>query len=209
MSAGAAFAGADAAATFMGGLLDRSRLRAEARVHTENARLDLLQGEEVIARTMREERQVSGAALAAMAGTGVRVGTGTSADIIRQNALEREIEVGNLRAQAQGASRNNLQAAADARAAGNDALIGATIGAASRIASYASQRDSQAKVDAAVDAERAARLAEIKVGRGGVGLVADTRPPAARGAGFGVHGHDPFQLRPSTRRFGVLSLPGA
>lgn len=203
MSAGAAFAGIEAGAALLGGILDRSTLRAQARVHEENARLSLLEGEEIIARTMREERQVSGAAIAAMAESGTRLGTGTAADIIRQNAIEREVEIGNIRAQAQGRARNEKQAAVDARRAGDDALIGGVISAAARVGSFAAQEDARKKVDAQLEAERKARLKDLQVDRG---LPVDRAPAAA---GYGVHAHDPRNPFKAQRRFGVLGLPGA
>lgn len=192
MSAGDGFAGLDIASGLIAGLLDRSALRAEARVHEENARLALLEGEELVARTMREERQVSGRAIAAIAGSGVQVGSGTAADIIRQNAIEREVEIGNLRTRAQGAARNSRQRAVDARFAGDSALIGSFVEAGARVVSYAAQRDARDRVQKQAESERAARLEALTV---------DRSDPGAAGSGA-------LSVRPR-RRFGVLSTPGA
>jgi hypothetical protein len=47
--------------------------------------------------------------------------------MIRQSAIEREIEIGNIRAQAHGKAQGYYQAGADARAEGNAALIGGVL----------------------------------------------------------------------------------
>lgn len=208
MSAGAGFTAIMAGADLLGGLLDRSALRAQARVHEENARLSLLEGEEVVARTLRDEAQVSGAAIAAMAGSGARVGTGTAVDIIEQNAIEREVEVNNVRAQAQGRARNFRQAAEDARYSGDMALIGGVMSAAGRVASFAAQTEAQNKVDAQIEAERAARLEMLKVDRGGGGQSLQQDPRGQTGARWMIPEAGGPMALPRTRRFGVLTGPG-
>lgn len=206
MSAGDGFAGVEAAGMLLGGLLERSSARAQARVLEENARLSLLEGEEAIAQTLRQERQVSGAAVAAMAGSGARVGTGTAADIIRQNGLEREIEIGNIRAQAQGQARNQIQAAEDLKASGDHALFGALAQAGTHMLSYKAQVESRATLDAQVAKERAARLEALRVKR-----APTANPAAANGNPFRGHPQpNPHLQNPAVgRRFGVLGLPGA
>lgn len=158
MSAGAAAAGIQMAGAMLGGLEQRSALRAQARVHDENARLSLLAGEEAAAQTARDERQSAGAAIAAMAESGFVPGTGTPLDLIQQSALERELEIGNIRAQAQGEARNHRMAAYDARRAGRAALIGGVAGAAAAAGDFASQRSSQRRLDRIAANERSYRL---------------------------------------------------
>ena len=200
MSAGAAVAGFQIVTTLLGGVEANSAARADGRLLDENARLTRLSGEQDIAAVMREERQISGAALAAMAGSATAIGTGTSADIIMQNAVEREIEIGNLRAQAEGEARNYEQAANDRRAEGRAALVNSVLAAAGSGFEAAAGMDARARrqnADARNHASRLPRKAPpvgraTLMGTGGqVGPVAVTR--------------DPLSPRP---RFGVLSRPG-
>lgn len=200
MSAGAAFAGVQILGTVLGGFEENSAARAEARVLDENGRLTRLAGEENIAAIIREERQVSGAAIAAMAGSATTVGTGTAADLIMQNALEREIEIGNLRAQAEGEARNYEQAAMDRRAAGKAALVNSLFEAVGvgleTHASFEARRTMQ-EADAADHLSRMPRKAR-KTGQ--AGIVADDRGAVQ------LNGLDPkFWMRP---KFGTISRPG-
>lgn len=158
MSAGAAFAGLQIAGAVLGGLSENSAARAEARVLDENGRLALLEGEQQATQTAREERQVSGAAIAALAGNGVMVGTGSALDIIQQNAIEREVEIGNIRAQAQAENRNYRQAASDRRYAGRQALIGGIFEGVGTALSYGMDQGTQGKLDAQAKKERASQM---------------------------------------------------
>lgn len=187
MSAGAAFMGMQVAGALLGGIAGNSAARSEARTLDENGRLSLLAGEQEAAQTLREERQVSGEAIAAMAGNGTMVGTGSALDIIRQNAIEREVEIGNIRARARAEDRNYRQAASDRRFAGRQALIGSLFDAAGSVAAYGMDRDTRAGLDAQAARERASRM--------------PAPVPASDGTVRGV------ALSMPRRRFGVVSLP--
>lgn len=196
MSAGAAFAGIQIAGAVLGGLQANSAARAEARGLDESGRLELLAGEQEAATTLREERQVSGEAIAAMAGGSTMVGTGTALDIIRQNAIEREVEIGNIRAQARARDRDYRQAAIDRRHQGRQALIGSLFDAAGKAASYAIDRGTQGKVDAQAARERESRLPTSS------NRIMPGEHSQTDAIMWGEAG--PFRRR----RFGVLSMPG-
>jgi hypothetical protein len=165
MSAGAAFAGLQIAGSLLGGLSENSAARSEARALDENGRLALLEGEQQATQTAREERQVSGAAIAALAGSGVTVGTGSALDIIQQNAIEREVEIGNIRAQAQAENRNYRQAASDRRYAGRQALIGGIFEGIGTAVTYGMTKGTQGKLDAQAKKERASQEPRTSSGK--------------------------------------------
>lgn len=199
MSAAAGAAGLQIASALLGGFEENATARRDARTLDENARLTRLAGEEQIAATIREERQVSGAAIAAMAGGSAAIGTGTAADIIMQNAVEREVEIGNLRAQAEGEARNYEQAAADRRAAGRAALVrGAFDAAGLGLQAYAGAqaRSTRQKADAADHNSRMPRRTSQTGTSGSVGTSAKRNTMTTR---------DPLMPR---NRFGVVSRPG-
>lgn len=112
-----------AAAPMVAAIGENKELRTAARVDEENARLSLLAGEQEVGQTLRDERQLAGDALSAMAGSGVMIGSGSPADIIMESARQREREIIARRGQARGEQRNYLQASKDKRAAGRNALI--------------------------------------------------------------------------------------
>lgn len=155
MSAGAGFAGLQIAGALVGGLMGRSSKNAEARADDENGRLSLLQGEQEITNTRHDERQVAGEDIAAVAESGMVVGTGTAADLIQQSALEREIEIGNIRAQATGKAQQYYTAGATARAEGNAALIGGILQAGAAGLQFAAGQHTQGKLDAQSARQRA------------------------------------------------------
>lgn len=94
------------AGPIIGGMEDASSLRNQARVDRENANRTEMQGELDAWQTTRDARLAQGAGLAMAAADGNPVGTGTVADLVEQAALEREIEIGNLRAKARGEAYN-------------------------------------------------------------------------------------------------------
>ncbi|MAY78560.1 MAG: hypothetical protein CL802_13475 [Citromicrobium sp.] len=198
MSAGAAATGIQIAGVLLGGFEANGAARRDARVLDENARLTQLAGEEDIADVMREERQVSGMAIAAMATSATTVGTGTAADIIMQNAVEREVEIGNLRAKADGEARNFRQAAQDRRAEGRSAIFNSAFQAAGiglETKAAADARKVKAEADAA---DHASRMPRPALRRGTVSVT------GTRGAYDAVSPRDPLMRR----RFGVIGLPG-
>jgi len=133
-------------------------MRSEAAVLDENARLALLQGEQEIAQTRREERRLSGESIAALAGSGGLVGTGSALDIIRQNAIEREVEVGNIRALRQREAQDYRTAASDRRRAGDAALTRGAFEAVGTIGAAVVDGGTRKKVSNQMRRERASRL---------------------------------------------------
>lgn len=104
--------------------------RASARVDDENARLSILSGEQDALQTAHDERMQAGAQLAAMAGDGVQIGSGSAADLLAESAYQGSLEQFNIRTRAVRQSRNLSQQAADKRTAGRNALIGSMFGVA-------------------------------------------------------------------------------
>jgi len=112
-----------------GGLQQNTALRAQAAVDDQNAQRTLLQTEQQALQTRRDERRQSGALLAAMAGDGVQLGTGSTADVLAEAAVQREYEILNLRRQGAQQANNLYQAAEDKRHAGRQAIVNGLFGA--------------------------------------------------------------------------------
>lgn len=142
--------------------VDQSRqLKASAATDRENARRSEFQGELQVLQSRRDERQASGAAIAAMGESGLAVGTGTAADLIRQNAVEREMEILNIRHQASQDAANLRVSAADKKRAARGAIISGILGAASQGAAGASAISGQSRLDGLAAAERASRVPRL------------------------------------------------
>lgn len=156
--AAAIMTGLSVVGTVMGGIQEKKAARAEARGLDENARLAELQGEQEAATTAREERRISGEAIAAMAGSGAMLGTGSALDIIRQNAIEREVEIGNIRAEAGRQAADYRFQARQSRKAGKAALINAGFSVVSQVAGAAFGGQTGSMLSAQAGRERASRL---------------------------------------------------
>ncbi len=151
-------AGMQAVGTVMSAIDQSKQLKASARADRENARRSELQGELQVLQTRRDERQASGAAIAALGESGLAIGTGSAADLIRQNAIERETEILNIRYQA-GQEAENLRASAiNKKRAAKTAIIMGVMNAVSQGAQAASGISGQAKLDAQAETERQSRL---------------------------------------------------
>lgn len=161
--------------SIMGGIDEAKQLRRSARADRENARRTELQGEYDVLQTIRDERAVSGDAIAAMASSGFALGTGSAADLIRQNAVEREMDILNIRYAANQDATNLRTQAADKKRAARGAIISGVLNAASQGAQGASAIKSQGRLDAQVIVERQSRLP-----RTSSGLVQPTGPWASR-----------------------------
>lgn len=146
-----------AAGALIGGIEERGALKGQAKADRENANRTEFQGELDSWQTMREARLAVGAGLAASAADGNVTGTGTVADLVEQATLEREMEIGNLRARARGEAAN-LRAEAKAKdRAATFAVIKGVVGAAGSIAGSVSDKNNQAKLSAAAGRDRASR----------------------------------------------------
>lgn len=120
-----------AAGQLLGGIEANRAGKVGAAVDTENARRSILQGEQESMQTRRDERAQSGEMIAAMGGSGIELGSGSSADLLAQSAYQRELEVLNIRTRRSSEANNLLQSAADRKAAGRAALVQGVFGAAS------------------------------------------------------------------------------
>ncbi len=124
-----------AMSSVMQGVGANSEARARARADEENARLSLLSGERDSEDIMRDERQMAGDALAAMAGGGLAIGTGSAATVLEESARQRERAIRTRREQARRENANYRQSAKDERSAGRNALIAGVIGGAAQAVS--------------------------------------------------------------------------
>lgn len=145
-----------AAAPVVEGLGQRSEYRRAARVDDENARLSILSGENDVEDILREERYTAGDALTMLSGSGLQVGTGSAAALLRESARQRNRAVATRREQAGRERDNYLRAAADKRAAGRNALIGGIFGAVSNAVAGVSGMRSSSRINAARDRVRTA-----------------------------------------------------
>ncbi|MGF7151325.1 hypothetical protein FHS96_004988 [Sphingomonas zeicaulis] len=144
--------------TLYGAVSQYQGLRQQAATDRENARLSELEGAQQESDIRREERAVSGDAIAAMGANGLRVGTGSALALLEQNAIERETAVLNAR---YGAARQALalreQARAKKKAAG-DALFTGILSAGAQALTGMSSASASADVSAAAGNVRAAQL---------------------------------------------------
>jgi len=155
--------------TVMGAVGEADQLKASARADRENARRGELQGELQVLQTIRDERQASGEAIAAMAGSGVAIGTGTAADLIRQNAVEREMEILNIRYSAGQEAANLRASAANKKSAAKSAIVQGVISAVAQGAQGYANISNMNKADAQAQKERDSRLPRKTGGGGSVG----------------------------------------
>jgi F0F1-type ATP synthase membrane subunit c/vacuolar-type H+-ATPase subunit K len=181
-----------AVGSLAGAASEAGALKDSARADERNANLTLLQGELDAQETRREERLAAGAGLAAAAGNGEALGTGTIADLFEQSALYREMDIANLRYSAAGEARNLNISARDKRKAAKFALIKGAIGAGSAIAGGIAQNKSNEKLTAAAARDR--QSAEGPLGRGRTG--AASAPVGRTRDGL------------NRRRLSVFGLPG-
>jgi hypothetical protein len=182
MSAGAAFMAVQVVGSVLGGFMEGDALDRQAGVHDENARLALLSGEEQAALSYRDERQVSGEAMAAIGQSGVAVGTGSAAELIHQNAISREVEIANIRNRARGEARNHKIAAGDSRRAATAARIGGIFGGASAALGYEMDRQTQSRERAQRQREWESRRPPSR-GKGKSASTKQSRRPPSRSKG--------------------------
>ena len=142
----------------IGGIEQDKAAHAQARVDDANAQRTLLAGEQQALQTRKDERRASGDMIAGMGGTGLMIGSGSAADVLAQNAYERELEILNIRTQSATNANNLYQAGADKRAAGKAALVQSIYGAASTAIAGAGQMRASRTISGANDAYRAASL---------------------------------------------------
>lgn len=168
MSFMAVAAGAQAIGGLMGAAEESRSLKQSARIDEENSRRTLLSGEEQVFQTIRDERMVSGEAIAAGGSSGFELGTGSAADIIRQNGIERETEILNIRYQARGEADDLIRSAREKRRAAKGAIVKGIFGAVATGAKFASDRDTQKKVSERAERERQSKIPTKRKSKFGV-----------------------------------------
>lgn len=139
------------------GIGANSEARAAARIDEENGRLSVLSGEQDVEQTLRDERMISGDALAQMGGAGIAIGTGTVSDLLEESIRQRDRQIDIRRQQALAEQDNYENAAQAKRKAGRSALIGAAFGAASAALSGVSNMNNQSRLSAQTKTERSVR----------------------------------------------------
>ncbi len=161
MASGAALIGLQVASAVAGGLSENSQARKEAAQLDENARLTQLNGESDVLAALRQSRMEEGAGAADAAASGHQgIGSGSIADLIYANALERQREASTIRANAQSEAKGLRSQATAARSRGKAAIFGGVFRAgAAALSGIQSQKD-MARIDAATKAGRTADLAQ-------------------------------------------------
>lgn len=148
----------------------------DAAVAEESARLSSLEGAYEEGRIRREERALSGEAVAAMGASGVQLGTGSALELLRENAYNSEYDALAARWNAASQARGYRMEATRARAGARDARRAGFLRAGASILTAASQYDSTTRLARASGAERTARAATttglaMPVPSGGYGRV--------------------------------------
>lgn len=146
------------AGPLIGGIEDRSQLKAAAAADRENAQRIEYQGELDSYETRRQARLAQGEGLAMAASTGNVVGTGSIVDLVEQAAIEREMEIGNIRAKARGEAANLRTSAAGKDKAAGMALFKGILGGALGYAATKADQKNAARITAQTGVEQRARL---------------------------------------------------
>lgn len=154
MAGGPIGIGLMAASSIMGAVGEHGQLKAGARVDGENARLAELGGAFEEEGIRRRERALSGDAVAALAGSGAQVGTGSALDLLFQNSVEREYEVLSRRYEAGSEAAGLRQQAAQKRKAAKGALFGGLLRAGAQAVTGISEMKDSARLSAAAKRSR-------------------------------------------------------
>lgn len=144
-----------------------SEARAAAAADDQNALLSQQAGEQDAYDIARDERQMSGEALALMGAGHVQLGTGSARDILADSAFQRERDIRVRRARAAGEAADYRRAAKDKRKAGHNALVGSVFGAAATALKGASDLRSNR-----IQSDQAARERRTRIGGYGSGYPA-------------------------------------
>jgi hypothetical protein len=147
------------AGPIIGGLEQSSALNASAAADRANANRTIYQGELDAYQVDRNARAAVGQGLAQAASDGNAVGTGSIADLVEQSAINREMDIANLRVTAQGHANAYLAAAAAKRTEANGALLKGFLGGALGYASARAEQINSAKVSKVDAANRASKAA--------------------------------------------------
>lgn len=157
---------------------------AEARGYRENARLTELQGEYDVLGALRKSRMEQGASVADAAASGGSIGSGSVADIIYQNSVERQMEALNIRAGAAGQASGLRSQAAQAKARGRAAIVKGVFRAGAAVLGGIKDQKNQDRLAGQVSTERAGQLqplGTIPLPSGTVGYGGVIEPPKTSG----------------------------
>lgn len=140
------------------GVSQHNALQAQAGVDRENARLTETQGEISAEEAARRARAVQGESIAALAGNGVALGTGSALDLLRQNAIEAETDILNRRYEAAGRAASLRTDANQKKAAARGALFGGVLRAGAAALTGMQDMGNADALDASSASLRAAQL---------------------------------------------------
>lgn len=139
--------GLQAAAPVIGGVMEAKGLRREARAMEEGARRDESQGAADSVAAYRESRMAIGEDMAALAGSGFAIGSGSAQDVLSQALIEREMEGMNIRHQAYLQAQEKRAAATDRRKAAKTAIYMGILNGATAAIGGAAQMRSDARAE--------------------------------------------------------------
>lgn len=147
-----------AASQVVGGIEQNSAAKRGAAIDEHNANLSALSAEQDAQRLRHNSRQEAGDLLVQQGSAGTIVGAGSGADILAQQAYQREVEILNIRTQGAYQAQNFKQAADDKRRVGRSALINSTFGAISSVIGGASAIRNKNILSGEVSKQRAAQI---------------------------------------------------
>jgi hypothetical protein len=131
---------------------------AAAKGDKANAHAAEMAGAFEAAGIQRKERALSGEAVAAMAGNGVAIGTGSALDLLRQNAVDREMDILTARYNAGSQAAAYRDRAKQEKTAGKFALFGGVLRAGAQALTGFSQMQGASALAGSNAALQAAQL---------------------------------------------------
>jgi len=144
------------------GGIERGNMRSEANAIDENARIEETQGAYDAVQALRESRMAQGADLTNAAASGVGMG-GSIADIMAQQAIERQYEAMSIHATAAMRARGLRSEAKSRRRQGDAALFGGVMRAGATAITSMGQSRANARLDAATARSQRQALGTIPI----------------------------------------------
>lgn len=117
------------------GISTRASANANAALADSEATAVRRDGVANISAARDEQRRLAGEAVAAMGGTGLAMGTGSLLDVLRDSAMEAELDLLQLRTNSEARARARELEAENYRQSGRMAMTQAMLGAASSVVS--------------------------------------------------------------------------
>lgn len=153
-----------AASSIAGGFVEAKGLRREAKALDESARRTESQGAADSVAAYRESRLAIGEDMAALAGSGFAIGSGSAQDVLSQALIEREMEGMNIRHQAYLEAQEKRAAARDRRKAAKSAIYMGLLNGATAAVGGAAQMRSDARAERRNEAGRKSQRASYGLG---------------------------------------------